>query len=538
MASGNVAMAARQDWILADPWPWTFLGLGLCLVNCAAVRFLGESLNGLGVTFVFLGLLAAGIGVAVRLNSSAPSFLDRSSPDLRIMVLSGLTGLFCLIAVAATTLLVLRLFEIFAVPFRVNSLIIVWVIVVPLSLAAVATCARRALSKSTITPAEEGAAVLALAALTAFSASWALYNPDSREDWDTLRLFLAVLFVVALLAAPLLLVTQAVRRLVVSLLIVLHFGGICTAALSAPPSPWIVQQIWQRVYQPYLEFMYLNNAYHFYAPEPGPASYLWFRMIFENPEGKQYAHWIKVPDVDDKGWHKYTVALEYQRMLAVTENVVPTDAAPNNIITLPDGTMAYADWYARRMERSQMQGQMQAKGERVIGKEAPQITGLIIPLHPAIALPNQFLLPNSGSRALLESYARHVCLKPHPKHPDWKVKGVKIYRVKHVIPDISTFVNETQDPRSPLIYQPYYMGHYDPDGKLLDGYEYDSKGRLTRAGDPFLYWLLPMLPELPNLRPEAPIISWAARHAGDPDDLYVYDKAEKRHVLKLNLPRP
>jgi RsiW-degrading membrane proteinase PrsW (M82 family) len=73
--------------------------------------------------------------------------------------------------------------------------------------------------------AEEAAALLALAALTSFTACWALYNPDSPEDWDSMRLFLAVLFVVALGAAPLVMVPQAFRRVVVSVLIVLHLHG-------------------------------------------------------------------------------------------------------------------------------------------------------------------------------------------------------------------------------------------------------------------------------------------------------------------------
>src|SRR5437868_1267675 len=269
-----------------------------------------------------------------------------------------------------------------------------------------------------VSAAQEAAALLAMAALTIFAACWALYNPDSPKDWDSMRLFLAVLFVAALAAAPLLLVSQSLRRLIVSVLIVLHFVGICTAVVSAPPAPWLVQQIWGRIYQPYLEFMYLNNAYHFYAPEPGPASYLWFRMYYEDAEGKLWAHWIKVPDVDVNGWHKNSVALEYQRMLALTENVVPTEPTPSMYVTHLDGTTEYADWYARRLEHNLEPSPDQLNAQQVIGRERAEVDGLRVPYPLYLPLQQQYLRPNASSLALLGSYARHVCREKHPEHPE------------------------------------------------------------------------------------------------------------------------
>src|SRR5262249_51727018 len=53
-----------------------------------------------------------------------------------------------------------------------------------------------------------------------------------------------------------------------------RWGGKRVGAVSPPghrrprdrpsPSPWLSTQIWTRIYRPYLEFLYLNNAYHFY----------------------------------------------------------------------------------------------------------------------------------------------------------------------------------------------------------------------------------------------------------------------------------
>jgi hypothetical protein len=355
-----------------------------------------------------------------------------------------------------------------------------------------------------------------------------LYNPDSPLDWDSMRLFLGILFVVALGSAPLILVSQTVRRLVVSLLIVLHFGGICTAVMSAPPAPWLVQQIWGRIYQPYLEFMYLNNAYHFYAPEPGPASYLWFRMYYEDHEGKLWAHWIKVPDMDEKGWHKNTLALEYQRILALTENVVPVDPTPSMYKTAGDGTTVYADWYARRLEHSPEH----LVAEPVIGKQAPEVDCLLVPYPFFIPIQQQYQKPNANSVALLASYARHVCREKHPEHPEWKIHSVKIYRVVHMIPEVGAFVNERMDPRDPANYRPYYMGKYNPQGDLLDARRFDEGGKLINPGDPYLFWLLPNLREPPNHLLKSPIKCWALRHADDADWIYTFDETEQRHLLQ------
>ncbi|HWY87465.1 MAG TPA: hypothetical protein VNX28_12105 [Gemmataceae bacterium] len=522
MVNGAAEKMARRDWIMANPWPWTLLGLCLCLASWGMVLVLGDAYTGVRVVGIFLGLVSAGTGVAIRLNSSRPAFLDQLGAGMRQGVVLGLTLLFAFIVVALTILLLLRFIEVNPVGLRLNGLIVLWLVVCPMSAAAMIACLKRSGPKRAISVGEESAALLALGALTSFCGCWALYNPDNPLAWDSMRLFLAVLSMVALITVPLVLVSQAVRRLVISLLILLHFGGIMMAAMSAPPSPWLVQQIWGRVYQPYLEFMYLNNAYHFYAPEPGPASYLWFRMYYEDPQGKLWAHWNKIPDVDDEGWHKNTLALEYQRMLAVTENVTYPEPAPNMYATQADGNIVYAPWYADRLAHSPNQ-------VAIIGQEDMNRESLKIPFHSSIPYPQQYSKPNANCRALLRSYARHVCLEPHPEHANWKIKKVKIYRVVHRIPDVGAFVNENMDPRDPTNYWPYYMGEFDPKGNPLDVSRIDAEGKL-QPGDPFLYWMLPILRDHPAHLLKTRIKSWAAKHAGDPDWIFIYDETKKRHV--------
>src|SRR5262249_14262767 len=155
------------------------------------------------------------------------------------------------------------------------------------------------------------------AGLACLLASWALYwgpEEERRELWDSLRLFLAVVGAFILLAAPLVAASTPVRRLGVSVLIVLHLAGVATVVIGSPPGPWAAAQLQHWVFRPYLDFMYLNNAYRFYAPEPGPASQVWFRVEYQH--GNQtLTRWVKLPEMDDRGHHRYPMSLQYTRRL-------------------------------------------------------------------------------------------------------------------------------------------------------------------------------------------------------------------------------
>ena len=82
--------------------------------------------------------------------------------------------------------------------------------------------------------------LLTLTAFACFVANWALYRPEAEQEAVTIRLLFAAMTLVALVAAPLAVLPQGTRRAVVSGLIVLHFAGICTASLAAPPTPWVI----------------------------------------------------------------------------------------------------------------------------------------------------------------------------------------------------------------------------------------------------------------------------------------------------------
>src|SRR5262249_16731598 len=128
-------------------------------------------------------------------------------------------------------------------------------------------------------------------------------------------------------AAMILLLPVALRRLAVSLLILLHFSGILAATTNVPPPganpPWLTMQLWTRFFRPYLNFVYLNNAYHFYSPEPGPATLIFARIEYE--DGSSF--WEKIPN--RKEHVKDPLLIEYYRRLSLVEAVNQTITLPN-----------------------------------------------------------------------------------------------------------------------------------------------------------------------------------------------------------------
>jgi hypothetical protein len=345
----------------------------------------------------------------------------------------------------------------------------------------------------------------------------ALMAAAGGQRWDSFQLACKVMAAIGVMASCILLLPSFGRRLAVSGLIVLHFGGILCAVGSVPPPNnqpnWIVIQLWTRFYRPYLQFFYLNNAYHFYSPEPGPASLLWFRVEFADGTSVR----TKVIERD-----LYTTRLQYQRRLSLTEHT--NQLQPPPAIETPMMRKIYAD----RVQRGHIDG---------------------IPLHPFIPMSLQFREPVPMAKLLLSSYARYVARTTvHPTDPSQAVVGVKIYRVVHQIltaPEMAQNIS----PLDPVTHHVFYQGEFDPDGTLKPSC-FKAEWRETPESvgyepiyqDPYLYWLIPivrgvpeapddpnapmgfraMMPDAPDLRGrrwvDLPVKNFVKIHAGDKDD--------------------
>ena len=516
MASMNLDVAVKKDWPLANPWTWLAAGLGLTLWSLAWTLYFRPSASDNRIFPLVAGLLAAGVGVWLRQRDASAIYLSAWMPPVAAVSRLAMAALFAALALGATVLLIASLFypvELDArsgvwtrfidlcqrtIGLHIGPAVLVWLSLVPLAVGSARRCLKRKDGQGLLEADEERGLAYCLLAGCCFLGSFALLrDPDDAVDWDSMRLFLRAAGVVCLYAAGLTLVSACWRRLIFSLLILLHFAGISSACVSAPPSPWVVQQIWMRLFRPYLEFMYLNNAYHFYAPEPGPSSYLWFRVIFTDQDGVDQGLWYKVPQIDHQGRIQHPVALEYQRYLSMTESIAQTDPLPSELVYDPEKGWMPRPIYLDRLRLA----------------EGPEDTVVIvglkkqfrIPLHPDILKTQQVNIPADGPRRLLQSFARHVARK-YADHPDelgrpMKFKSVKIYRVIHAIPPILFFQGDLP-PTDPTLYRPFFVGNYNADGQMI------------QDGDPYLYWLVPIVrdPRDPDV-----ILDYSRRHAGQQD---------------------
>jgi len=329
---------------------------------------------------------------------------------------------------------------------------------------------------------------LLIGALAAFLISERLH----QTTWDSAALLFRIGTVVSAVGAVIVLLPAVGRRIVISLVILFHFGGILTAVTAVNPSPWLSTQIWTTVYRPYLYFLWLNNAYHFYSPEPGPANLMWFCIEYEpDPDGRKNFRWILIPDLEkghpvNPDGSRIWSGTEYTRRLSLAEYTGTGSVIPPDLY----------DRLARRLIAGQNQD---------------------IPLFSPYELPyeKQYREPQDIAKRWVQTYVRHVAhtYKHENKNKrDRAVKSVKFYRVIHQYVDPGKF-DAGLDPKDSKLYWPFYYGEFDSDGNMKKECEerfvdLDTGRYRVERHDPFLYWLIP--------------IDYVARHAQGGD----FDKAD------------
>jgi hypothetical protein len=322
-----------------------------------------------------------------------------------------------------------------------------------------------------------------LTALASLAPLMALAGCD--RAWDSMRLFLGVLAGVAICGSLLVLLPRMARRFVASILVLFHFGGILVAVTSvAPrdqPAPWISVQLWTRVYRPYLTFMYLTNAYHFYSPDPGPPSLLWFRIHYKDGTSR----WLRLPVRGEA-----PVALQYQRMLAMADNA-------HNPMPRPPLTNAEKAEFERRAGVPYLHETWERILER--RKQGEKLYSPPIPLPPDMPFNLQYSEPQDYTKRIIASYARHVA-----REEDRPVKDVQLYLVTHRVISPAEIASGFS-PLTETLYTPTYLGKFDPEGNLLD------------PEDPLLYWYLPISAVGPGWKPggDEPLLANRPYHAGD-----------------------
>lgn len=351
--------------------------------------------------------------------------------------------------------------------------------------------------------------------------------------WDSLQMLLVVMMGLALAGGILILLSATFRKVIVSLMILFHFGGIMTATTSVAAgdqAPWLPIQVWTYVYRPYLHFMYLNNAYHFYSPEPGPPTLVWFRIEYEaeaDGETKTYSRWVRLVDRKD-----FSSRLHYQRLLAMTESL----SVYSRIVNVQPGKLQALKTRRDRMDNPQkynLRPEWWRTNERPKG----------IPYLVTVADTLQYRQLNELANLYLSSYIQHVAhFYPCEEDPNAVVKSVKVYELIHRIITPTQLLADI-NPLHPIMYSVYFLGEYSPDGELqkpkmsdrdrethpnLANLEYhflDNLGNRAIAQEPiqdlYLYWMLPVyrLPKVEKPEPNNPdhwqLIDSLQLHTGD-----------------------
>jgi hypothetical protein len=307
------------------------------------------------------------------------------------------------------------------------------------------------------------------------------------SDWASGRMLFGALFIASLLAVALVLLPPVGRRVLLSLVLLYHFGGMAVAVTQVDPpgstGPWVSRQLWIKVYRPYLSFLYLTNAYHFYSPDPGPASLFWFAVCYDDGS---YT-WVKLPERSNSPIH-----MHYQRLLAMPEHTF------TQMPRLPFNQVEMDYLKEQGKERGVLTEQQKRRGpweviltRRRLGSTRDYILieeedgkkvqrHLPIPLVSGMAENWQYREPTEDSRRLIGKAAQRILWRAPPAdNPSAKVRSVKVYRVTHLILTPSELAKGV-DPLEKTKYLPFFLG------------EYDGKGNLVDSFDPFLYWFLPI----------------------------------------------
>lgn len=307
------------------------------------------------------------------------------------------------------------------------------------------------------------------------------------SHFDSMHVLLAPLMAVAVLGAILTALPPRWRMLVGGGLILLHFAAILTAVTVVPPpegpSPYWSSHLWTRASRPWLQLTMMNNGYHFYAPEPGPAQLVWFYVEFDDGEST----WVRIPD-----HNKVQTQVERRRLGALATAIAQPIPPSGDVDRL----------HQRRVEAGM--------------KHQPPI-----PMANFLVAEqfNEYHEPSPYALVLISSYVRRVArTTEHPKGAEAAVKGIKVYRVDYYNPPVQHF-QAGRPPLDPTLYAAYFMGEYDAKGNVKasslelkrDAPDGPVKERIQ---DPFLYWQLPIVSVPPEERKEAEV--GPGQRRGDP----------------------
>jgi hypothetical protein len=205
-------------------------------------------------------------------------------------------------------------------------------------------------------------------------------------------------------------------KVVISVIVFAHLSAIFVHVLAGG-GPFVLKQAASHV-RPYLNFMWLDNAYRFYAPNPGDTEVLWYKLIYQDGSSR----WTQIPRRED-----FYLRMPFQRHMSLA-----------------------------------LLASMRTQQETVdLKTDANSVASLLTFSRPAT---KQVLTPEG--EIIYRSYARHIA-NTYPEHYLTKAKlaYMECYFCRYIIrqpyqmrENIAMF-----DPRMLTIQ---YIGNFDPEGVM------------------------------------------------------------------------
>ncbi len=108
-------------------------------------------------------------------------------------------------------------------------------------------------------------------------------------------------------------------RRVVSIMLVFHLLALVVAPLAVTPCSQLSQKLWSG-FRPYLEVLYLNHGYHFFAPDPGPSHLVRYELRFEDGRVEEGVFPNNAQHRPRLRYHRHFMLSEFLNNLAIDES--------------------------------------------------------------------------------------------------------------------------------------------------------------------------------------------------------------------------
>ncbi len=108
-------------------------------------------------------------------------------------------------------------------------------------------------------------------------------------------------------------------RITASVVLGLHLLAIVMAPLAMTPSSPLLIAMW-RGFRPYLDAMYLNHGFHFFAPDPGPSHLIRYELEFADGSKSEGLFPNPQQHVPRLLYHRHFMLSEYANRIAVDDS--------------------------------------------------------------------------------------------------------------------------------------------------------------------------------------------------------------------------